>query len=151
MAKKLFFSIVFILITICSVFAQQPGVELARISVAEVERVPFLASDGLIGICRLRIRWMRYDLERYYANFSDIALGEEYVKNFLARELSQRLGGYLYEDISGILPDHYPYEPAEEYQDFAEAFVSYINEKDMILSSRGIQVHSIDIILREPN
>ena len=135
------------LATFVGLHAQEPG-ELARIHVAEVERVPVFTNDGEIMIVTLRIRWQIHDLDQFLANVPNMELAKEYIMIFSEPRLSDWLSEFDYATLVENIPTEHPVEETTgTYDEIVDTFVETVNAEDMLLESRGMRIHSIDVIV----
>lgn len=147
--RQLIFLLFSMIILIYSMvgYAQEPG-ELARIHVAEVEQVPVFTTDDEIMIVTLRIRWQAHNRERFLANMPDYQIAREYISNFTRGRLSRWLRNYDYATLVENIPTEHPVEETTgTYDEIVDTFVETVNAEDMLLESRGMRIHSIDVIV----
>lgn len=132
-----------------AVGTQEPG-PLAELHVFEIDRVPGRTQDGNVIFLSARVRWQAFDRERFLANMYNFSLAREYLENFIYGQLLDWTSQYKYDELLVSLPSSYPYESApDNYHNITRAFVEYVNDVDMLLTSRGIQIHSVELLLYE--
>ena len=144
---RLFLFGTFIFLFGFAVYAQEPG-ERAAINVAEVEQVPVFTTDDEIIIVTLRIRWQAYDREQFLATMGDYRLASEFIQIHTRGRLSRWLSEFDYATLVENLPTEHPVEETtERYDEIVDTFVETVNAEDMLLESRGMRIHSIDVIV----